>query len=67
MDEQEPPALREQRARMIERSLALRPEAIAAYREMMARTKAGQMQKADARRLTTARDILLRTGGIPKD
>jgi len=43
-----------------------RPDAEAIYRELMARKKMGQAQKGDATRLKAAREILRRSGGIPR-
>ena len=45
--------------------LALRPQALVAYRELMARKRIGEPLKGDASRLKAARVLLRRSGGIP--
>jgi hypothetical protein len=45
--------------------LALRPQALVAYRELMARKRSGAPLKGDATRLKAARVLLRRSGGIP--
>ena len=46
--------------------VAARPRAEEIYRELMARKKAGNSEKGDATRLRAAREILRRSGGMPK-
>jgi hypothetical protein len=45
--------------------LALRPQALVVYRELMARKRSGEPLKGDAPRLKAARVLLRRSGGIP--
>ena len=45
--------------------LAVRPQALVAYRELMLRKRGGEPLKGDAARLKSARAILRRSGGLP--
>ena len=51
--------------RISERMLAARPQAIAAYRELMIRKRQGEAEQGDALRLREARAILQGSGGLP--
>lgn len=46
---------------------ALRPEAIETYRILLARKKLAKTEPGQAARMKAAREILVRTGGIPHD
>jgi tRNA A37 N6-isopentenylltransferase MiaA len=48
------------------RELAARPKALATYLQLMDRKNQGKAQKDDAARLRAAREILKRSGGIPR-
>ncbi len=46
---------------------ALRPEALETYRILLARKKLAKTEPGQAARMKAAREILVRSGGIPHD
>ena len=48
------------------RELAARPKALATYLQLMDRKNQGKAQQGDPARLRAAREILKRSGGIPR-
>lgn len=46
---------------------AMRPEALETYRVLLARKKLAKTEPGQAARMKAAREILVRTGGIPHD